>query len=674
MEGVLERIDPSHPHHQNRSMNFATPTALWWALLALPIVVFYILKIRMRRIPVSTIMFWQQVFEEKQPRSLWQTLRHWLSLLLQLVFLCLLVGALTDPFFASEERSRRRLVVVLDNSASMQAADVRPNRFAAARHAAGELINSLRVRDEMAIISAGTQPRVVCGLTGHQRTLRDALQTVEPTDGTTAVAEAVAVARRLLEGHENAKVVILSDGCFDGAGQMQGDDLILQKFGSGANNLAITRFQVRRSLLDPIGYQVFVEVRNFGEDDIDTRLELTLDDEIVDVIPLKLPAGETWTRVFDHTSAAGGELRAEIEHADALAVDNTAVAILPTRNRIPVLLVSPGHLFLERVLVANPLVDLKVAAQPPSRVDPGTIVVYHRQTPAVVPDGHVLFIEPDSNTDLWETGDVIEQPIVATQDKEHSLMAHVRLDNVLLPEARRLTPQPGAHVLVASAAEDPLYFWIDRPQGDVLVLSVNLDRGDLPLRTAFPILMTNALNWFTGDKGELQAASAAGDVAAIDASSLFNVGEPPARAAVSASDIGADAGTLTNKSIEQAVNERRELLLQAPDGAEITVTALGGIATIGPLDQCGIWTLSPRQQGSASREVASTGKAGTATIRIACNLSNPQESNLHPPETEGTDSIQTLHAGLGGKPIWFYLALAACALVAARPLPATLDY
>ena len=50
-------------------MNFAVPAAFWWAALAVPIVVFYILKIRMRRIPVSTIMFWQQVFEEKQPRS-----------------------------------------------------------------------------------------------------------------------------------------------------------------------------------------------------------------------------------------------------------------------------------------------------------------------------------------------------------------------------------------------------------------------------------------------------------------------------------------------------------------------------------------------------------------------------------------------------------------------------
>ena len=38
--------------------------------------VFYILKIRLRRVPVSTLLFWEQIFEEKKPRSLWQRLRH----------------------------------------------------------------------------------------------------------------------------------------------------------------------------------------------------------------------------------------------------------------------------------------------------------------------------------------------------------------------------------------------------------------------------------------------------------------------------------------------------------------------------------------------------------------------------------------------------------------------
>src|SRR5579863_8641362 len=114
-------------------MNLANPAALILAALAIPIIVFYILKIRLRRVPVSTVMFWRQIFEEKQPRSIWQHLRHLLSLLVQLLFLVLLVLALGEPYFKWEVLAARKLVLVIDNSASMNATDVAPSRFEAAK-------------------------------------------------------------------------------------------------------------------------------------------------------------------------------------------------------------------------------------------------------------------------------------------------------------------------------------------------------------------------------------------------------------------------------------------------------------------------------------------------------------------------------------------------------------
>ena len=62
---------------------------------------------------------------------------------------------------------------------------------------------------------------------------------------------------------------------------------------------------------------------------------------------------------------------------------------------------------------------------------------------------------------------------------------------------------------------EPLFSALERPEGKVLILSVNLDKGDLPLRTAFPILATNALNWFAGARGELREAYATGAIAEI---------------------------------------------------------------------------------------------------------------------------------------------------------------
>src|SRR6185436_1409224 len=236
-------------------MSFATPFALAWAALTVPIVVFYILKIRLRQAPVSTTIFWQQIFDEKRPRSLWQQLRHWLSLLVQIIWCILLVLALAEPYFNWEILQARRLILVIDNSASMNATDVSPTRLDAAKKAARRLVTSLRFRDEVAVITAGTQPQVVCGLTGHERTLLTAISSVTKSDGPTLVPDAIELAKRLLGDAKHGQVIVYSDGGFAGSEKLAEDKLVrLEAIGTKAPNVGITNFQVRRSLLDPVGY------------------------------------------------------------------------------------------------------------------------------------------------------------------------------------------------------------------------------------------------------------------------------------------------------------------------------------------------------------------------------------------------------------------------------------
>ena len=181
-------------------MQLTHPSALLWLLLALPLIALYLLKVRRRRVPVSTILFWDQVFGDRRPRALWQRLRHPLSLLLQLLLLLLLTLALADPRFTWQSLQGRQLVLVLDNSASMQATDVAPNRWSWAVHQARQLIRGLGPQDQVAIVSAGNVPRVEVGLTDHPRTLLQSLDRISLTDGPTRVTEAVQLAQRLLHG------------------------------------------------------------------------------------------------------------------------------------------------------------------------------------------------------------------------------------------------------------------------------------------------------------------------------------------------------------------------------------------------------------------------------------------------------------------------------------------
>ncbi|MEO6808388.1 MAG: BatA and WFA domain-containing protein [Isosphaeraceae bacterium] len=611
-------------------MSLLNPTALLWFALAIPIVVFYILKVRLRRVPVATTLFWRQIFEQKQPRSIWQQLRHLLSLLVQMALLALLVFALAEPFFRSDARKGRRIVLIVDNSASMNANDVKPDRLERARQEGLRIIDALRFTDEMAILGAGAEPRVFLGLTDHQGTLRDALKAIPATDGPTRVAESVELARRLLGYQKNRNIIILSDGCFEASLTIaKADDVEVRLVGErNTPNIGITRFQVRRSLVDPIGYEILVEVGNFAETAAECRLDLDLDDQVVDVVPLTLKPGEIWIRTFEKTSAQGGRLTAKLDQIDALTADNQTWAILPSRDEQPVTLITEGNLFLQKVIEAIPLVRLTLSKTLPQPPRPG-LNVYHRQVPRTLPPGPALVIEPSSSTNLWQVGPELVDPIVASQDAESPLMAHIKLDNVSLPEARQLTFKTKVHVLASTVSGDPLYAVIDRPEGKVLVLTVNLDQGDLPLQTAFPILMTNALSWFSGIKGELRESVA--------------------------------SGALTELELPPDLAKRDDLVLRAPDGQLQVLHRDSSRALIGPLDHQGVWGILPRPL-EATAKGTPTQEARAADLEIACNLASRSESDLRPPE--GLTSAHVVRGGWGGRPIWYYLIVTAWLLAA----------
>jgi hypothetical protein len=606
-------------------MSFASPFALAWATLTIPLVIFYILKIRMRRVPVSTTIFWQQIFDEKSPRSLWQQLRHWLSLAVQLLWLLLLVLALAEPFFRSESLQMRRIVLVIDNSASMRATDVSPTRLDAAKQAARRQVAALRFRDEIAIVSAGTQPQVHSGLTGHERTLQRAIDDVTSTDGPTRVADAIQLAKRLLGDRPNGQVVLYSDGGFVEASEYRNDPIVkLFPIGTPAANVGISRFQVRRSLLDPIGYEILIEVVNHSDDPVKCRLDIDLGENPVDVIPLNLVAGQRWSQTIEKTSIDGGQLTARLKHSDALAADNQAVAILPKRQMQRVVLVSPGSLFLRKALEANPLVELSVQQQPPDQYEAGVVYVFHREVPDKVPAGASLVIDPLRSSDLWEAAGPLENPIVTKQDAESPLMRHVRLDNVVLPQARQLKPTGGHRVLVGAVSGDPLFFSFEQSGKKVAVLTVNLDEGDLTFRTAFPILVSNTLTWFAGEAGELRESLVAGAVTEISL-------PPPASA-----------------------KSKQEYQLRSPSGKILPLPSGVERASIGPLHETGVWKVELRPSETA--QTASKQESATVLSEIACNLANAAESDLRVPEAwEISPRAGIAASAWFVRPLWFYL-------------------
>ena len=661
-------------------LEFANPIGWWWLAVALPIIGFYILKVRLRRQPVSTMLFWDKVFDEKKPRAWWQQLRHWLSLLLQLALLLLLVGALVDPLWSWQKNQSRKLVLVLDNSASMATIEDGKSRFEKAKVTAAALARSLRVGDEMAILTAGGNSTVAIGLTGHVRSLLEAIDRVELTDAPNSLTTAVQMAKRLVPPSKQSKLMLLTDACDPAIEELQKDEaLTLYGFGSPQDNLAITQFQVRRSLLDAIGYQVLVEVSNLGSEPQKCRLELNLENELVDVVPIELEAGASKKLNLDHASATGGRLVAQIDAADGISVDNRALAVLPTRRKMPITLATAGSVFLKSVLESIPLVDLTVVESLPEDWKPvrDSILVVHQKVPAKLPPGKLLIINPRNDCDLWTVGEPIETPLVSTVDEASPVTQHVRLTNVLFPDARTLTFTGENETLIKTPLEEPLLSFIRRPEGDVLVLNVDLDLGDLPLRIAFPVLMKNAVEWFQGNQGELQPALATGQAAKVQ---LPRVSETADKAV--AAEVKEEAKPESTDSIEvvkadAAKTSTEDFMLRSPSGVLTPLARDESSAVLSMLNYCGLWTIgtdqslqkdpwTPEATETKPSEAKTIEKLATddpQLVRVACNLCNREESDLNPRVKLDTPSDFGM-LSLGGRSIWFYLVLAGLLLVA----------
>jgi len=573
-------------------MTIINPLAWGLLLLAVPIILFYILKIRFRKEFVATTIFWQQIFEERRTRMLRRRFRYIISLLLALLFLSLLTAAVLNPVAGLPEHNR--YVMIIDNSARMNAllAESETTRLDEAKRQAEARLSNTAAGQQVAIVTANINPKIISGFTDHIGTLRRRLAEIPATDYPGDLSAALQLAEQLIADQPDTPVEV-----YAGAEPI--------------DNLAITRFQPRRLPGQASDYEILVEVVNFGVETVETSLEIDREGILVDVIPLTLEPNKPVTRIIRNASAAGGLFRATFADADSFSTDNVAVAFLSEQFVQQILLYGRENYFLGHVLQVQPQTAVNVIDIIPDTIPPDSVLVLHQIVPETLPPGNVLIIDPQNDSDLFRIGQRLARPIAATVNMESSLVRFIQ-PGLIVAGARNVIPQhSNINVLAETAEGFPLYWQFVSEEQRVLVLTADLNQGDLTMRTAFPILITQALTYFRGTDALQKAYSTAESV------------------------------TLT------VPTERTQVILRSPSGKETTFPCLGGVVTLGRLGEIGVWTIL---EPESHRLLA----------RIACNLFNATESNLRS-EIDAPEQTEKV-ASLSARPIWHYLAFFALLL------------
>jgi hypothetical protein len=479
---------------------FTALSAAWLALLAVPVIVFYFLKLRRPRQPVPSLVLWRQVLADQRVNSPFQRFKRNLLLLLQLLLLALLVLAAMQPVLRHTASRAARLPVLIDVSASMAALDAPGGkaRLDAAKARARELIDQLPRDQEICLVAFAKNARRVTDFTNNQTELREALARLEVEDVPGELDEALRLAQALARTAPFDRVWLLSDGNFPARTQLELPfGVEFQRIAPGGSNFGITQCSARRALGGQ--WEVFVQLAgsNSAESTSGT-LELRQGETVVARERVTLIPGGTPRFAFRLAGHATADLEVRYipEGFDALASDNTAWLHLPAPRPLsvftPETLASARHALaaLEGVALYPDAGGAKQAGY--------DLLITDREADLAIPArvAATFALVPE---DLQTLVTIEKEPAQAIDwRREAPVLQHVSLEEVLLGESPRSAGEVDessyralGYEPLADGPRGPLILERREPDQHRVHLLFHPERSTFIYRVGYPVFIAN---------------------------------------------------------------------------------------------------------------------------------------------------------------------------------------
>jgi hypothetical protein len=490
-------------------MGFAQPLALAFLGLSIPVILLYLLKQRRRRVLVSTLMFWDKILQEEHRVTSITRLRKLISLLLQLLFIFFLAMAIARPMLSRDLLGSRRIVLFVDVSASMTAMESDGTRFDEAKDLAEGVAKGMSIGDDLMLVAVGADVDVVTPFTDSRKEVLDKIDTLTVTHGTTDFAEAFAMLDNLPPDERETHIYVISDGAFDAVSleTVPNAKWAYLTVGSESDNVGITAFQVRPLPSAPRDFEILFEITNDTEEEVTIPYEVQVDGGLVDAAEVTLAAATRDTRIVRQFSGVGGVVHVSLDHVDAFTLDNSAYALLPEPDPIPVVLVTAGNLFLETALATDDRITLSLLSPVDyEENDRSAVYIFDRWSPKLPPSEASIFITQWPNVIAPPTSGTLTDPIITDWERDHPVNRHLTLSNVTINEALRTETPDGFEALISSF-ENPLVLYRDHDVAPVMLVAFDTTSSDLPLRVAFPIMLANAVRHMANaDRGDTWAS------------------------------------------------------------------------------------------------------------------------------------------------------------------------
>ena len=495
-------------------MQFLNPGMLLTLGIIPVLILIHTLKPKPKQVDVTNLFLWQEVLKERSSHLTFERLKKNLPMLIQIMIVILASLALAKPTWMSTRSKTGNMIIVIDTSASMKAKLGSGTRFDVARTKAFELIEQRDRDQQILIVDAGHRSTVQAGFLDDSHHAKRLVSKLTPSDASGDLEQALYLALSFVDPAEGDYLYLITDGTGDDISTLLKDHpRIRPLIVSGENhNIGITQFEFRQEVDRHDHYELMLEIKNFNPSPIECPIHLSIDNTVIFSKLIAFEAQEKKLMIFPYAGLISGIARADLEIDDDFSIDNHAYLSLNASKDIWVLLVSKGNYFLEKLLEAYPNFKVnRVKEIVPSSWSAQTlrhdIVIVDRMDFPRTDKGNFLLIDSYSpSIPIFKTGH-LRFPTNLNWNRKSPLMADVNVGTLIIEQAARLdTPNHLQPVL--ESAQTGLMYAYKKGGLRAVLMGFDLSQSDLPLKVAFPVMMSNIINWLNPHRLEFSTLHA----------------------------------------------------------------------------------------------------------------------------------------------------------------------
>lgn len=485
-------------------MTFLAPIFLWTLLALIPLGAVYLMKTRPRKRVTNALFLWQKVLQESATQFWLRKMRNLLSLLIMMLAFILACLSLTKPQIGKSQQ--QDLLIILDQSASMQTDDGGQTRFERAQAEVRDYLRAVDGGTRVAFATVSDTLQYHSHLTTNTRGITEPLGELRPTELPLNPAALQQLEMFVTESEElenssvpSIRILFVTDGAYEAQSLPEHVETII--IGEGSDNIGISAGDL--ALMPNGRAKLFFTLTSACDHTQEVELELRHVEtgQVAKFITTSVAPTQPKTEVVEIEEAVAGHWELVLLRDDQLATDNLLALGLNIPDPIQVAVSTSNAYFYNRCVQAfGHSENLFTLAEP----ELAQILIAEGQL-ANTTQHHILIAPVESSKIALEVAGVLPSVIAETDIGDHPLLAHLQPDQLTLAGGRSLVAPSGATIVLQEIDGTPLIYTIEQDGQKSVVMNFDPAVGEFYLSPSFPILIHNAARYLANREQELAA-------------------------------------------------------------------------------------------------------------------------------------------------------------------------